>query len=417
VNAGTINLGDPIRVTIEKVGDNTLLGEIIKLMENAEQGKSKYVQLSDKIAGYFTPIILLLSLITFSIWVFQADLLTASIHAISVLIITCPCALGLAIPVVQIVASSKLMDEGVLIKTSDALEKLAVIDCVIFDKTGTLTTGKLSPQNIAEFNTDELKLIASIASHSNHPMAKALSKLYTGPLLKLNVKEHKGLGLDTKVKGEVIKIGNSKFCESIESKDDALSEIWFKHGITLKRMIFTDPIREDASQVADYFINKQQLPCTILSGDKSRVVSEVAKKVGIADYKAAIDPKQKYEFIAKLVKKGNKVLMIGDGLNDSAALKAAYISISPASGLEISQTASDIVFQGERLSSLQHSHYIAKQSQEIVKQNLVLSAGYNLVTVPIAMLGLASPIIAAIGMSLSSIVVVLNSLRLNNIKY
>ncbi len=417
VNAGTINLGNPIRITIDKIGDSTLLGEIIKLMENAEQGKSKYVQFSDRIAGYFTPIILLLSLLTFSIWLVEADLLTASIHAISVLIITCPCALGLAIPVVQVVASSKLMNEGVLIKTADALEKLAAIDSVIFDKTGTLTHGKLTPQNLTDFSATELKLIASLASHSNHPMAKALSKLHSGTLIPLTVKEHQGLGLEAAAKGETVRIGSKKFCDATQTNNDALSEIWFKQGKTLKRMVFSDQLREDAKLVADYFSQGQHMPCVILSGDKPAVVSDVAKEVGIADYKAEINPKQKYEFVAKLLKKGQKPLMVGDGLNDSAALKAAYISISPASGLEISQTASDIVFQGSGLDAVQHAHIIALAAQKIVKQNLWLSGAYNLITVPIAMLGFASPIIAAVGMSLSSIIVVLNSLRLNYTKY
>lgn len=417
VNAGTINLGDPIRITIDKIGDNTLLGEIIKLMENAEQGKSKYVQFSDRIAQYFTPIILLLSLITFSIWLVETDLLTASIHAISVLIITCPCALGLAIPVVQVISSSRLMNEGVLIKTADALEKLADIDSVIFDKTGTLTHGKLTPQNLADFNAMELKLIASLANHSNHPMAKALSKLYSGALIPLTVKEYKGLGLEAAAKGGTVRIGSKKFCEATQASENGLSEVWFKQGKTLKHMVFSDLLREDAKLVANYFIHERSLPCVILSGDKQSVVAKVAKSVGIADYKAEIDPKQKYEFVTALLEKGQKPLMVGDGLNDSAALKAAYVSISPASGLEISQTASDIVFQCARLDSVQHAYVIALASQKIVKQNLWLSCAYNLITIPIAMLGLASPIIAAIGMSLSSILVVLNSLRLNYIKY
>lgn len=417
VNAGTINLGNPIKIKIDKIGDKTLLGEIIKLMEQAEQGKSKYMQLSDKIAGFFTPTILLLSLLTFIIWIFQADLLTASIHAISVLIITCPCALGLAIPVAHVVASSKLMNDGILIKTSDALEKLANIDSVIFDKTGTITYGKLTPQNLEDLKESELQLIASLASQSKHPLSNALSKVYSGPLLKLKVTEHKGKGLEATYNKAIIKLGSKKFCEVKDDSKDSFTEVWFSTGDTLKRIVFTDSIREDALDTISYFAKTLSLPCYLLSGDKLQVVEKVASAIGISNYEALVDPKQKYEFITKLIKDGYRPLMVGDGLNDSAALKAAFISISPASGLEISQTASDIVFQKDQLIAVKQSHIIAKSSQEVIKQNLLLSACYNLITVPIAMLGFASPIVAAIGMSLSSIVVVVNSLRLNYTKY
>jgi P-type Cu2+ transporter len=413
VNAGTINLINPLKIRITKLGDNTVLAEMIKLMEVAEQGKAKYVKIADRVSSYYTPIVLTLSAITFLLWMYLgANFNDALLYAVSVLIITCPCALGLAVPVVQVIASSKLMSKGVLIKSADALEKLAEIDLVVFDKTGTLTLGKPQWINKKDFTPQEIKIISSIASHSKHPLSQAV---YNNSLkmLEMHVEEVRGMGLEAVSGTRKYKLGNRKFCEVEHEILDDKIEMWFRSSKnSAKRIILEDKLKDDALELVTWFKNLKMQPI-MLSGDRRYVVSQMAAKVGITSYKAEVRPVDKYHYLEDLAKQEHKVLMVGDGLNDSAALKAAHVSISPASAIDIAQTNSDIVIQGDKLWPVKESYLVAKFANKLVKQNFALSLFYNLVTIPIAMGGLATPILAAVVMSLSSIMVVANSMRLN----
>lgn len=413
VNAGTINLINPIRIRITKLGDNTVLAEMIKLMEIAEQGKAKYVKIADKVSSFYTPIVLTLSTITFAVWMyFGEEFNTALLYAVSVLIITCPCALGLAVPVVQVIASSKLMAKGILIKSADALEKLSEIDLVVFDKTGTLTLGKPQWINKSDFTPAEIKIISSIASHSKHPLSQAVYD-NSIPQLKLRIEEVRGMGLEALNGTRKYKLGNRKFCEVDHEVLDDKIEMWFRQSKKeAKRLILEDRVKEDAGELVNWLKSIKMQPI-MLSGDRRYVVSQIAAKLSIVSYKAEVRPVDKYHYLEDLSKQGHKVLMVGDGLNDSAALKAAHVSISPASAIDIAQTNSDIVIQGNKLWPVKESYLVAKFANKLVKQNFALSLFYNLVTIPIAMAGLATPILAAIIMSLSSIMVVGNSLRLN----
>ncbi len=412
VSSGTLNVSAPVRFRISALSDDTLLGEIIRFMEIAEQGRAGYVRIADKLAQYFTPTVLLLTSMTFLLWYFMwgASLNEALLNSTALLIITCPCALGLAVPIVQVVASSKLMAQGIIIKSSDALEKIARIDSVIFDKTGTLTAGRPKLNNRDKISDTDFKIIGSLASFSKHPLCKEIgsSEIKFDEI----AKEFKGQGVISKLNGKEVRLGSRKFCSVEGRSKDSYLEVWYKSGNTKAiRLTFTDQLRLDAKSVVSE-IKRLGFPMEILSGDRDEVVKRISGEVGIKKYKSEMTPQEKYEHLKSLAEAGKKVLMVGDGLNDAAALKAAFVSISPTSSLEITQTNSDIVFQGEKLFPVIRAFKIAEFASTVVKQNFALALLYNITTVPIAIMGYINPVIAAISMSASSIMVVLNSLRI-----
>ncbi|AIF80682.1 cation transport ATPase [endosymbiont of Acanthamoeba sp. UWC8] len=415
VFSGTINLLAPIKVEIKKLGDSTILGEIIKLIENAEQGRAKYVRIADKVAGLYTPAVLLLSVLTFLMWYLLGSKIDkAVLNAVAVLIITCPCALGLAVPVVQIIASSRMMSLGILIKSRDALERLSQVDTIIFDKTGTLTLGEpsfINPNNLSEL---EINIISSLAAQSKHPLCKAILKEFKGEIIPLEVNEEKGMGLKSSYNGEAIKLGNKKWCnvKNSDEYDDIYSEMWFKRGEREPiRLKFSDLIRDEAKNVIKV-LKDEGYEIWLLSGDRKKAVEHVAHLLNIKNYKAECKPQEKYNFIENLHKAGKLSAMIGDGLNDSPALKRAHASMSPSSAIDLSQNIADIVFQSN-LKAILQSINTAKKSNVLVKQNFIISFIYNIVSIPIAAFGFITPLFAAITMSVSSICVILNSLRLN----
>lgn len=413
VVTGSINMSGPIKIQITALADDTLLGEIIRLMENAEQGRAKYVRVADKLAGYFTPVTLGLSLITFLVWVIfmGAPINTAILYAVSLLIITCPCALGLAVPAVQIIASGRLMSQGIIIKSQDALEKLAQIDRVVFDKTGTLTQGSPSLMNESEIDKKSFKIAQSLASFSKHPLCKSIAS--PSPIkFDSDVSESKGMGVSAILDGKEVRLGKRSWCDIETSDADEYMEMWFKQeGKKPIRLKFQDVIRTDTKAIVKAF-KDLGFTIDIISGDRKEPTAAIASKLGVKHYESGIEPKGKYEFLENLTKLGHKPLMVGDGLNDAAALKAAFVSISPATSIEIAQTSSDIVFQGEPLAPVLESYKVAVISEKLVKQNFGLSLLYNALSVPLAMMGMINPIIAAVAMSTSSILVVLNSMRL-----
>ncbi len=417
VYSGTINLLAPIKVKIKKLGDATILGEIIKLIENAEQGRAKYVRIADRVAKLYTPVVLVVSILTFIAWFLLGSGTNVAIfNATAVLIITCPCALGLAVPVVQIIASSRMMDIGILIKSPDALERLSEVNTIVFDKTGTLTWGKPKLENLSEIAESEIKMIASLAAQSKHPLCTAIVKEFKGEVLSLLVSEEKGMGLEAIYQDEIIRLGNKQWCniDTIKGEDDSndiYSEMWFKRGkLQPIRLKFSDSIREEAKSVIEQ-LYKRGYEIWMLSGDRKQVVEHVANALGIKNYKAEHKPKDKYNFLEILEKSGKLTAMIGDGLNDSPALKKAHASMSPSSAIDLSQNNADIVFQTD-LKAILKAISVSKRSNILIKQNFTISFVYNIASIPIAATGMITPLIAAIAMSLSSICVVLNSFRL-----
>ena len=426
--AGTMNISAPITMLVTKAGQRSLLAEIIRLMENAEQSQAKYVTLADKISGWYTPLVHILAAGTFlGWWLFMGAAWQVSLlYAATVLIITCPCALGLAVPVVQILASGKLMRSGILLKSGSALERLAEITAVVFDKTGTLTVGKpeISCQ-LSAVSGQDLKLAASLAAHSKHPLSQAICRAYDGELLPLEVNEIAGSGLEAVYQGKMVRLGKQEFVipakagilsqeqdSHLRGNDNSL-ELWLAiENAPPTRFTFADKLRVDAAEIVTN-LHKSGIKTILLSGDRAEVVAKTAAEVGIDEAIPALSPLEKVDYLQKLKDKNEKILMVGDGLNDAPSLASAYISMSPASAMDITQNAADIVFQGDKLKPVLTAWNIAKFSQVLVKQNFALAILYNAIAIPMAIMGYVTPLIAAIAMSSSSLIVIANAMRLN----
>ena len=418
VFAGTINLVAPLTIRVTKAHERSLIAEIIRLMETAEQSQAHYVTLADRISRWYTPAVHALAAATFIGWMMFSSVpwQEALLYAATVLIITCPCALGLAVPVVQVLASGKLMRGGILLKSGSALERLASITDAVFDKTGTLTLGKPelisiagSTDSAATQQSANLQLAASLAIHSKHPLSQAIAKAYSGTLLPLAVREVQGCGLEA----EGVRLGKRSWATHLPDDGDDTLELWLAvDGATPIRFTFADQLREDAARMIAT-LHASGIHTHLLSGDREKVTRNVADTLGITAYEGALSPVQKTERIAAMKASGAKVLMVGDGLNDAPSLASATISMSPTSSIDITQNAADIVFQGDQLQPVITALRIAQFSQTLVKQNFALAILYNAVAIPMAVGGMVTPLIAAIAMSSSSLLVILNALRLN----
>ena len=409
VFAGMVNLGAPIRVAVTAAGEHTLLSEIVRLVEAAERGRSRFIALADRVARAYAPVVHLTALLTFFGWLILGDLAwdRALVIATAVLIITCPCALALAVPVVQVVASTRLLRSGVLLLSPTALERLARIDHVVLDKTGTLTLGR--PELVAgDADDDALQQASAIAASSRHPLAQALRRAVPDATAAAGIVEHAGLGL---AQGK-IRLGSARFCGVAETADDGHSELWFaRPGRLPVRFAFADRLRPDAV-AALAALQRDGLCVELLSGDRTAAVARAAAQAGLAAWRAEVTPAGKVERLASLARDGKHVLMVGDGLNDAPALAAAHASVSPATAAEATQNAADAVFQGDALSPVVELLRVARRADRLIRQNLALALLYNLGAVPLAIAGGVTPLIAAIAMSSSSLLVIGNALRL-----
>jgi len=415
VFAGTLNRTAPLVVRVSAAGARTLLAEIVRLMDVAGQSRARYVRLADRVARVYSPVVHLAALVTFLGWTFLvgAPWQQSLMVAVAVLIITCPCALGLAVPVVQVVASGRLLRRGVLLKSADGLERLAAIDTVLFDKTGTLSLGRLKLANGDGLSDDDLALAVSLAAVSRHPLCQALSRLRPKIAPRADVAEHPGLGLLATTPVGELRLGSRLWCGVTDAAGDHDGpELWLRRADgSFVRFLFNDVLRPDAAQTVAA-LKARGLAVELLSGDRAPVVEAAARAAGIEDWRAAAAPSDKIARLRELAAAGRKVLMVGDGLNDAPALASAHVSMSPASGADVSQAAADYVFQGESLGAVCEAYDVARQSQRLVLQNIAAAFAYNALAVPLAVLGFVTPLIAAIAMSASSIIVTLNSLRL-----
>ncbi|WP_417830361.1 heavy metal translocating P-type ATPase metal-binding domain-containing protein [Thalassospira sp.] len=417
VFAGTTNISAPLRIEVTATGGNTLLSEIVRLMENAEQGRAKYVAIADRVAKAYAPVVHSLSLATFIGWWLIGGIgwQDALMNAIAVLIITCPCALALAVPVVQVIATGRLLRAGILVKSATALERLTKITGIIFDKTGTLTTGK--PELIGQSPQDKLLLAAGMAANSNHPLSRALVRAAGSVTPQTNVTEQAGLGLMMQGPAGPIRLGSRTFCEVAENADipsDVIGpELWLSEpGTEPTRFVFRDTQRSDAPKVVETLRNRG-FDITLLSGDRESTVRQLAETLGIPNWHARMSPTEKAAHIQARSDQGRHDLMVGDGINDAPALAAAHASMSPATAAEISQNAADIVFQGDRLGAVIEAIDVATKADRLVRQNFALSFAYNVITIPLAVSGYVTPLFAAIAMSSSSLIVIANALRLH----
>ncbi len=418
VSSGAMNLTGSLVVRATKLAKDSLLAEIINLMEAAEGGRARYRRIADRAAALYSPAVHLLALVSFLAWGFLGgDWKQAMLVAVAVLIITCPCALGLAVPVVQVVAAGELFRKGIMVKDGSALERLAEIDTVAFDKTGTLTLGTPRLVKTVADSDADVALAAGLALHSRHPLSQALARgAPPAPTPFDRVSEIPGGGLEARHGDRLYRLGSAAFAcgqtSNSSSPDSPLSEVVLtSDGVVKARFFFEDVVRPGAEETIAR-LDAGRFETLIFSGDRQSVVDATAAKLGIRRAVGALSPKQKVEECETLSESGRRVLMVGDGINDAPALAAAHVSMAPASASDIGRQAADLVFFTERLDAVTEAIQIARQSAALIRQNFALAIGYNVLAVPIAIAGLATPLIAAVAMSTSSIIVVTNALRL-----
>lgn len=423
VYSGTMNMAAPLTIRIARAAEDSLLGGIVRLMEQAEQGQARYVRLADRMARLYTPVVHALAALTFLGWLmiggvaWQESLMVA----VTVLIITCPCALGLAVPVVQVLATGRLMKNRVLVKSGDALERLAGTDTVIFDKTGTLTLGRPVLDAETPQDWDKVRLAASLAVHSRHPLSRALAASYDGPLLEVSVTEEPGRGLSARVfvdgQEKFVRLGSRGWCgeRTAPVRPDRL-ELWLDvEGDSPVAFLFFDPLRFDAKETV-LALKERGYHVILASGDREEAARRMAEELGIEDWHGGLTPEEKFSLLQTLRISGHKTLMVGDGLNDAPMLAGADASISPASAIDMAQNAADMIVMGEGLATVVEACDTARLAQRLVKQNFMLAVLYNVVAVPLAMAGMVTPLVAAVAMSGSSLVVIANSFRLKRRK-
>ncbi|MFD2264994.1 heavy metal translocating P-type ATPase metal-binding domain-containing protein [Lacibacterium aquatile] len=408
VLAGMVNLGKPLTVRVTASGESTVLAEIVRLMETAEQGRGRFTALADRVARAYAPVVHLAALATFIGWTFlgSGGWHPALGYAISVLIITCPCALALAVPVVQVIAAGRLLKRGILLKSPTALERLAAVDSVAFDKTGTLTRGE--PHLISAHDPTVLRQAASLALSSRHPLSKALVRAAGPAIAACDTVEVAGEGLAS----GTLRLGSRAFCGVVSDEHADASEVWLLDGQgQTHRFLFADVLRPDArATVADLLAEGTKV--ALLSGDRPGPVDSIADACGILDRRAQLSPAGKYAALEAMAASGGKVLMVGDGLNDGPALSAASVSMAPASAVDLAQIKADLVFQGDRLAAVPLAMNVARMAQKLARQNLLIALGYNCFALPLAIGGMVTPLIAALSMSASSLLVIANAFRL-----
>jgi Cu2+-exporting ATPase len=411
VTSGEVTLTGPLTIRATAVGRDTALARMADLVAVAESGRARYTALADRAARLYAPGVHILSALAFLGWfIGTGDLRIALNIAAAVLIITCPCALGLAVPAVTTAASGRLFRRGLLIKNATALERLAEVDTVVFDKTGTLTAGTPTPTNLGALAPEVRAIAASLAEGSAHPLSRAIVAAETGPHAPLeNRVEVPGMGAEATWQGQRVRLGRAAWTGGGVSDQTAT---WLQIGTAPAIPItFTDAPRPGAAEAVAAF-RAQGLRVMLLSGDTETPVRSLAETLGIEDWHAGALPDEKLALIERLSGEGSHVLMIGDGLNDTAALAAAHASISPASALDAARSASDIVLLGGSLEPLCHVTKTARAARKRIRENFQLATWYNVLAVPLAAAGLCSPLIAALAMSASSITVSLNALRL-----
>ena len=420
VQAGLMNLTGMLTIRTTARAEDSFLAEMVRMMEAAEGGQAGYRRIADRAAALYSPMVHLVALATLVGWVFVTGDWHASITvAIAVLIVTCPCALGLAVPIVQVVAARQLFEKGILVKDGSALERLADIDTVLFDKTGTLTSGNPRLVNTGDIEPSAFAIAAAMAAGSRHPLSAAIAAAgraaASASIVFDHVTEHPGSGLEARSGDLVYRLGRPDWA-LVEATETAANEAWSvvlltMNGRPLGRFMLESAIRPGAAETVAA-LQRQGLSVEILSGDREAAVAALASRLGLAHFGAALLPGQKVAHIERLRRDGHKILMVGDGLNDAPALAAADISMAPASAADIGRTAAGFVFMNESLSAVAEALRIARDANRLVRQNFALAIGYNIIAVPLAVSGHVTPLLAALAMSLSSVAVVANAMRL-----
>ncbi len=415
VSAGEVNLTGPLVIRVEAAGEDSSLHRLADLVAMAETSRNRYTSLADRAAQFYAPAVHILSFGTFIGWmIFSVGDLRLSINiAVAVLIITCPCALGLAVPAVTTAASGRLFRAGMIIKSSTALERLAEVDTVIFDKTGTLTAGTPEVSNMGELSGESRSVAMALASGSAHPLSKAFhdAALEMGvvPAALTEISEIPGHGVEARYEGHMVRLGRATW---VGAEPLSRTATYLKIGDAAPvALTFVDHLRDGAEE-AVAALKAQGKQVMLLSGDAPAAVADIAARIGIDRWEAECLPTRKAEVVEAQGREGRKVLMVGDGLNDTAALAAANVSISPASALEATRVVSDMVLLGKTLAPLGEACEVAEAATRRIKENFNIATLYNVVSIPIAIAGFVTPLAAALAMSVSSITVSLNALRL-----
>jgi Cu2+-exporting ATPase len=414
--AGSVNLGPAITLRVSATGESTLLAECVRLIEAAEQARGPFVVLADRVAQLYAPIVHICAATTFLVWwgVLHRGVSDSLMTAVAVLIITCPCALALAVPAVQVIATSRLFRAGILLKSPTALERLASVDIVVFDKTGTLTKPALRLTG-ADPNPDALRVAAGLAANSRHPLCRVLECEAGSAPAADGVVEYPGQGLMRETADGVERLGSRAFC-GLNPLAAAGPELCLtRPGHEPAIFQFAETVKRDAPQTMAR-LRAAGLDLRIASGDNLAAVARIAALLGVETYRGRLTPVQKSEAIAALRREHHVVLMVGDGLNDGPCLAAADVSAAPASAANVSQTVADIVFQGDLLAPVASVIRVARRARSAMRQNLVLSIAYNALMLPLAACGYVTPWFAALAMSSSSVLVMLNSLRLQRMR-
>jgi len=416
VYAGSINCSGAVTMEVATAGTGTLVDEVERLLARATEAKSRTVRLADRAARLYAPLVHITATLTAIGWLMAgASLHDAIVTAVAVLIITCPCAIALAIPAVQVVASGRLFRSGIILNSGDAIEKLAEVDTVVFDKTGTLTL----PDGVVDDRAIDPHLLeraARLALSSHHPLAAALSICARERVPYPAAVEVTGQGVRALIDGQEARLGSARFCGladealAVPASEGEASTISFAHAGRFARIPIRQRLRPDAVAVV-HGLAACSLDLIILSGDRAEAVEPVAARLSIRQWRAELTPTEKITAIESLKSQGHRVLMIGDGLNDAPALATASVSLSPIAAAHLTQAHADALFIGDHLEPALNAVLVSQQAKSLMRQNLVLAVAYNALAVPIAVAGLVTPLIAAIAMSGSSILVTLNALR------
>ena len=442
VIAGSINYDGYVEYKAERIGKESTISEIVRLVVEASNTKAPIAKIADKVSGYFVPTVIVLAILTLIVYlIIGYDFSEALIRFVTILVVACPCSLGLATPLAIVVSEGLCASNGILVKKSEILENAQKVDTIVFDKTGTLTYGKLKIAEVKNYsdmsNKELLQLVGSIESKSTHPIGKAFENyLEENNLEKLEVKEFgnvAGYGIIGKVSGKNFIIGNSKILkeynvsnnynkdeEELTKKGNSIVYVANKDKI-LALIGVNDIIRENVADVIKE-LNKNKIHTIMLTGDNKETAEKIAKEVGIEKVISNVLPSEKTNVIKELKENNNYVMMCGDGINDSPALATANIGVSVNSGTDIAMDSSDVILTKNDLKSILNLIHISKKTVRNIKQNLFWAFFYNCLMIPIAM-GLfnnwgisINPMIASIAMMFSSITVILNTLRLKRIK-
>ncbi|MEJ6401276.1 heavy metal translocating P-type ATPase [Yoonia sp. 2307UL14-13] len=405
VTAGEVNMTGPLTIRASTVGGDTTLRKMVTMVDQAEAVRNRYTAIADRAAAIYAPVVHLLALIAFIVWLMMSGDPRLSLNiAVATLIITCPCALGLAVPAVSTTAAGRLFRAGLLVKDGTALERLAEVDTVVFDKTGTLTMPAASRDML---NAEEQAIALALTQDATHPVSQAIAASLDGviPAALTDQQEHPGKGLSARYGDLQVRLGSGAWLGKGQGT-------YLQIGDRAPQKITLHADLRDGAKALVTAWQGLGLQVHLISGDDTAETQAVADRLGIGTWQASTRPEDKVAYVKALGAAGRHVLMVGDGLNDTGALAAAHASVSPATAADASRAASDIVLLNDGLTPLIELPLVARKARRLVGQNFAISALYNAVAIPIALSGFATPLLAAIAMSTSSITVLLNALRL-----